>query len=172
MAKRRYSDEDRANALAALAANGGNLNRTARELGIPRQTIQAWANGEHHPEAAENGASKRGLLADKLEEVAWSLVGMIEPAGRKAQTKGAVGPIATAFGITIDKMRLLREQSTSITDGTADAKRNELAGILATLRQRAGVDPAAMPSLNGNGHASHDGMGGNLPPPSDDLGPV
>jgi hypothetical protein len=43
--RRRYSDEDRAVALAALAANGNNLRRTARQLGIPRASLLAWRNG-------------------------------------------------------------------------------------------------------------------------------
>jgi hypothetical protein len=46
MGKRRhYSDEDRAEALAVLDANAGNLKRTARDLGIPRATLQEWAGG-------------------------------------------------------------------------------------------------------------------------------
>ncbi len=45
MAKRRYSDQEKAEALAALDANGGNLLKTSEQIGIPRQTIQEWASG-------------------------------------------------------------------------------------------------------------------------------
>jgi transposase-like protein len=36
MGKRRYSDEERGVALAALAANNGDVSKTARQLDIPR----------------------------------------------------------------------------------------------------------------------------------------
>lgn len=39
---RTYSAEDREMALAALAANGGNIKRTAQELGMPQQTLRNW----------------------------------------------------------------------------------------------------------------------------------
>src|SRR5690554_3963581 len=102
MAKRRYTDADRETALAALAANGGNVSRTAEQLGIPRKTLQNWASGTHHPEAAENGHRKKGELAAALEEIAWKLAESIPgkiPSAPLAQT-------ATALGIAIDKLRL------------------------------------------------------------------
>lgn len=37
-----YSDVQRIDALARLAANDGNLARTAREMGIPRATLRDW----------------------------------------------------------------------------------------------------------------------------------
>ena len=39
---RRWTDHDRAKALAALEMNEGNVARTAREVGIPRPTIASW----------------------------------------------------------------------------------------------------------------------------------
>ena len=38
----RWTDHDRARALAALEMNEGNVARTAREVGIPRPTITMW----------------------------------------------------------------------------------------------------------------------------------
>jgi hypothetical protein len=32
--------------MAALDANAGNLKRTARQLGIPRKTLERWSRGE------------------------------------------------------------------------------------------------------------------------------
>lgn len=43
MARRHYSDRERAAARAKLEANGGNLTLTARETGISRYTLRAWA---------------------------------------------------------------------------------------------------------------------------------
>jgi transposase-like protein len=59
MARHHYTDEQRANALAALAANGGNANRAAKELGIPVRTLRNWGKGDRHPEAAEMGRQKK-----------------------------------------------------------------------------------------------------------------
>jgi transposase-like protein len=44
--RNRYSDDDRAFALRWLDVRRGNVNRTARELGCPVQTLHQWARGE------------------------------------------------------------------------------------------------------------------------------
>ena len=56
MAKRRvsaYSDAQRAQALAVLAACGGNVSETARKTGLPRRTISYWSNKVTDPETRE-----------------------------------------------------------------------------------------------------------------------
>ena len=111
MAKRRYSDEDRANALAALAANGGNVSKTARDLDIPEPTLRCWATGERHPEALQMRDGKMADLADRLEEVAWKLSDAIPGKIGKASLKDT----AISLGITVEKMRLLRDKPTSIS---------------------------------------------------------
>ena len=58
MTRRRYTDNERAAALTALAANCGNVERTARELGIPRKTLAQWARGQRYPEAAQMSHEK------------------------------------------------------------------------------------------------------------------
>lgn len=40
-----YSSEVKAATLAALAINSGNVKKTARQMGIPRRTVNAWALG-------------------------------------------------------------------------------------------------------------------------------
>ncbi len=41
--QRSYSADDRAEALATLAANGNNVGQTADTLGMPRETLSTWA---------------------------------------------------------------------------------------------------------------------------------
>src|SRR5438876_453768 len=41
-----YTGDDMVFALRALEANGGNVTRTARELGIPIATLHQWARGK------------------------------------------------------------------------------------------------------------------------------
>jgi transposase-like protein len=111
MPRRRYTDDERATALAALAANGGNVARTAAQLGIPEKTLEHWSKGDRHPEAAKMGDQKRGPMADALLEVAWKLLDSIPAKIRQAP----LNQTATAMGIALDKARLLRGEPTSIT---------------------------------------------------------
>lgn len=136
---RRYSDDERATALAALAANGGNLARTAKQLGIPGTTLKQWAKGQRHPEAAQMSDQKKGDLADALEGVAWKLAEAAPDKIPFADLKN----LAVALGIVIDKMQILRNKPTSITgqagdDDLAGLSDDELAREIAETRARAG----------------------------------
>jgi transcriptional regulator with XRE-family HTH domain len=102
--QRRYSDEFRAQALAALLANGGNLKKTAAQLGLPRSTLGNWANGTRHPDAAEMADKAAAELADRLGDVAHRLIGLLPdkiPAANLHQ-------VAIALFLCIDKAILLR----------------------------------------------------------------
>ena len=112
MPARRYSDEERATALAALVANGGNVARTARQLAIPAETLRKWSKGERHPESTQMGEQKKGPLADAIEAVANQLLGDLSDEAKRSQA--SLKDIATAFGIAVDKMQLLRGRATSI----------------------------------------------------------
>jgi hypothetical protein len=119
--KQRYSDEFRADALAALAANGGNLNKTALELRVPWKTLKNWASGARHPEASQMAQNKMGHLADTLERVAFLLAGDLQDAARRERAN--VTQVATALGIVVDKMQVLRGQPTDISSNLTDAER-------------------------------------------------
>ena len=137
---RRYSDDQRANALAALAANGGNIKRTSRDLGIPQQTLREWSKGLCHPAVTELRDQKKGTLAQGLEEMAWKLIGVVPEALKDCN----IQQLATALGITIDKMQLLRNKPTEITrtegqDDLSTLTDDELERRLEEARNRAGV---------------------------------
>jgi transposase-like protein len=139
MAKRSYSDEDRATALAALDANGGNLSRTASEMGVPRTTLQEWAAGRVAERVTDIRQEKKGALADRLEEIAHTLVDAIPNKVSDADLR----EVSTSLGITIDKMRLLREQPTAITANLTDDERAErVAALLDRARARRDGQPA------------------------------
>ena len=163
MAKpRQYSDEERANALAALAANGGNINRTAKQLGIPEKTLSNWANGKRHPESAQMGERKKGDMSDALEALAWKLL----DAWPKKIAKATLAQLATATGIAIDKMRLLREPSTAIAGGemTDEERLSRLRELVERAkRRRLGLSDAD--GAGGVGSTGHPG----LPPESDGV---
>ncbi|MFL5340904.1 MAG: transposase [Gemmataceae bacterium] len=145
MAQRRYTDEEKATALAALAANGGNVDRTARELSIPRKTLERWARGGVHPQVAQSGQEKRLPLVDVFEDIARRSLGCVTD--EKLKNTDAQKLVTTA-AIATDKAQLLRGQPTRITedvskltDAELDAERIRLEETL--RRSAAGTGPSA-----------------------------
>jgi transposase len=144
--RRRYTDEDRANALAALAANGGSIALTARQLNIPPQTLRQWARGARHPEATQMSDEKKLPLADAFEALSRQLLDGITP--EKIKRTG-VKDLATSAGIAVDKMQLLRGEPTEITDERlSDDKRR--ARITALLGGGGAAGAGAEPHANGS----------------------
>jgi transposase-like protein len=134
----KYTEAQRAAALAALAAAGGNLAETARQTGIPRKTLETWVLRSRQAAVAETGggviaaekkvaetvaetpsavspaalALAKAGLADKLEGIAQRIADAMPDKIEKA----GLQQCAVSLGITVEKMRLLREQPTQISD--------------------------------------------------------
>lgn len=116
--KRQYSDEDKANALLALEANGGNLKRTATQLKIPMSSLRDWReNRGTPPSVLEIREEKRGPLAERLEDIAHKIVdGMPNAiAGANLQQQ------AMAVAIMVDKAQLLQGKPTGINENRGDS---------------------------------------------------
>lgn len=124
----KYTDEQRAEALAALEANGGNLSATHRVTGYPISTIKRWRD-EPDPRLADLGNRKKADLSDKLEEIAYALADAI-PGKIDA---ASLQTIAVSLGITIDKLRLLKGEATEVTEVRGSDARRELAERIARL---------------------------------------
>lgn len=119
MERRQYSDNDKATALAALDANGGNVKLTAEQLQIPRKTLSQWQDGRVNNDVAQlrhqKGVELKDLIRAELEAIMIAL-----PTKRKDAT---YAQLATAAGIFTDKMRLLEDKSTQNVDlNVTDAK--------------------------------------------------
>ena len=114
MAKRTYSDTERATALVMLDANGGNLSRTQRETGVPRSTLREWRDGRHHSEVADIRQEKKEDLADLWERLARNIFeyGITTEKIKAAPLKDLV----VAAGIATDKMLALRGGPTERTE--------------------------------------------------------
>ncbi len=111
--KRSYSDNEKAEALAALDANGGNVTLTARQLTIPKQTLENWSNERGiHPAVTEMGTQKKEDLRASLESLAAKLVDRLTNGVDLASFKDA----SIALGIAVDKMQLLAGKPTVITE--------------------------------------------------------
>jgi transposase-like protein len=113
-----YTDEQVANAIAMLRANGGNAKRTASQLGIPRTTIRAWA-GRSHSVSARPKQVKTSIvqnrsreIADSLEDLAAKAVGFADSKMETASYKD----LLIGVGIAIEKVQLLRGGATSRTE--------------------------------------------------------
>ena len=134
MVKRQYSDEEKASALAALDANRGNVKATAQVLRIPASTLTRWRDGEGVvPAVADMREIKKADLADRLEDLAHLITDTMPNKLADADLQ----KLATSLGITIDKMRLLREQATSISQNLTDEQRVErVADLLERARAR------------------------------------
>lgn len=136
MIRRQYSDEDKATALAALAANGGNVRKTSRDLGMPYDTLRSWAKGENiNQGVVKLQPHKKKALADKLEDIAHKLAGALPEKIEEASLQQT----ATSLGIVVDKMQLLRGQPTNITDDaslTDDERAKRVASLLDAARAR------------------------------------
>ncbi len=118
MAQRRYTDEERAACLASLAANGGNVKKTARECGVPRQTLQRWIEAVAQG-AAHCAAPQKRPMAERVSEIMPAARRSLEEELERFARRGvrhALGCVKDlnakdtmiAVGVAIDKALLLR----------------------------------------------------------------
>lgn len=111
-ARRRYSDEDRATALALLALNGGSVTAVANATGFPDSTIENWRDREQNAAVPKLRDMKTADLADKLESIAHQCVDLMPDRMPDASLRDLAG----AMHLAVDKMRLLRGDPTAITE--------------------------------------------------------
>lgn len=113
MARKHYSDEARAAALAVLDANGGNLSRAAREAGVPSSTLDRWRTDRSKAGSPELREQKRVEAADvyaSIESKAGGLIDgaldIITPAVVAADPR-YLSALNTVAGTATDKRQLL-----------------------------------------------------------------
>lgn len=118
MARRYYSDEARAAALAVLDANGGKLARSAREAGIPRATLQEWDKARDRAAPPKLRQETRETLADVYGRVADKATALVDKAldSIKPETLAADPRLLTAVNtvgaVATDKRQLLTDKPT------------------------------------------------------------
>lgn len=136
MGKTSYSDREKAEALALVDANGGNVNETARMLGIPGSTVAKWVDGKRpvNIDVVNMAKGKRLPLADALEDMVYVALDYLPKALGRANAQ----QIAISIGILTEKMLLLRGQATVITENllSDEAKAERVAILLEQARQR------------------------------------
>ena len=116
----KYSDAFKSTALAFLDMQGGHVQGTAKRLDMPETTLREWTR--YHEEQREGTAHttklrdiKKRELADALEDFALK--------GLKAMRDGddrlrdaPLNQLATAVGISVDKLQLLTGEATERTE--------------------------------------------------------
>ncbi len=132
--KRRYSDEDKSAALVALDMNAGNVRATAGQLGIPRQTLQEWANDRKiSPAVPEMRQHKKGEVVERFDELRERILNLLEGAGTLEEKvrKASLKDLAIFFGVITDKILLLKGEPTVITaHAIRDAARDTLRMVI------------------------------------------
>ena len=129
--QRTYSDADKAKALIALDLNGGNVKYTAEQLNIPRITLHSWKEGEYlNDDVLAIRHNKTKDLADKFESLAHLYIGQAIQTVDSAKGTNAI----TGAAVAVDKMRLLRDQSTANINVNDSAINTLIAkGIVASI---------------------------------------
>lgn len=166
-----YTPEEIAAALAVVEANEGIVYRAAKQTGIKESTLRNWYRGSKSSKGVgllqEDGTAVVGgvggpipavaaaalplvpqqikSLADRLDAIAWRLVGSVKRADIMSST---LPQRMVALGIAVDKSRLLRGEPGQITaDATAPppdlsrlspAERDRLEELLARAEGKAG----------------------------------
>lgn len=142
--RRSFSDNDKAAALAALDANGGNVYRTAKELNVPRSTLQEWANGRVSHDVPELRQQKRQDLHELFLNEIYAIAELM-PTKRHEAT---YSQLATAAGIFTDKVQLLTGKATQRTEASAKVEHaiqedtvEQLSAVLQILNDVGAFDP-------------------------------
>jgi len=130
-----YTDQDKAAALAYLQSKGWRIAEAARDLGVPKSTLQGWAAGEWLPPAVrEKYGEIKESLSSKLENIAHQLIDAIPDTIPNASLKD----LGAILAVVIDKMRLLREEPTAITESMD--RRAMLEGLIErTMKEFSGM---------------------------------
>jgi len=113
------SDDDRAKALAALVANGGNVEKTAREVGIPASTLRVWRSGGRGAPPAPGVAENKATLAELWDGAVRSSLGLMARAldhAKETEDDGTLVPLLPDLnriaGTGTDKALALRGEPT------------------------------------------------------------
>ena len=141
---RTYTDEEKAAALEALNLCGGNYAETERAIGVPAETVRLWAKGVSVSDAvyADYAAKKAGRATAVVRALNARLADALFDETKIEAAR--YGELVTAYGVTFDKLRLVDEKPTAITESRNAAElRKEAEAALALLLPDYNFDKAA-----------------------------
>lgn len=96
-----YTEGQRVTALAALAANGGNISKTARQTGIPRITLRKWQASELN-DLPEVATIKKEFADDFMEKLKRTRSRLIDRIYTVAEHEQDIYKLSGAFKTVMD----------------------------------------------------------------------
>lgn len=140
--RREYTDDDRAAVLLALTVSDGNVARSARETGVPEQTVRDWKrewvrNGTP-TELLEQAETQAGDFATKVETVRDQALDLLET--KLPEMSGR--DLTTTVGVLTDKSMRLRGVTTQTVEHkhslpSGDDVRELVSGFAEAIRDAA-----------------------------------
>ncbi|MGE5596440.1 MAG: transposase [Hyphomicrobiales bacterium] len=98
-----YSEADKATVYTALLANDGNVKRTARDTGVPENTVRRWKKEfETNPPSVEAVEAAKGDFLEDARRVRHKALLEIERQIDGREFKGAA--LVTVVGVLDDKI--------------------------------------------------------------------
>lgn len=136
-----YTDEQKAQAYVTLAANEGNVKRTARDIGVPSSTIRRWRDEWQRQESLpshEAVTEAMGDFADKAESIRWKALVELE----RQLTTAKPADLIKVIGILDDKITRARGLADRTVEHrhvlpSADELRELVQGFAEATRQAA-----------------------------------
>lgn len=114
MAAKGYSKRDKITALAVLQKNGGNVKRTAHEMGVNRKTLTNWLKQlESDVGLLKDVEAVRSYLADLEELTAMKAQAELSRRLDKSPKEIKDSDLLRIKDSAINNSRLLRDQSTA-----------------------------------------------------------
>lgn len=137
-----YAEGDRARVYAVLLSNSGNVKRTARDTGIPEQTVRRWKGEfEENPPAQDLVAPIAADIVKDMDRVRRMALSEMERKILGGEAK--LAELNTVFGTLTDKMNILDGLATSRVDHTLTLpSADEIRAVLLPAIQ-ASIDAAA-----------------------------
>jgi transposase-like protein len=104
-----YEETHKAHVYVVLTANDGNVKRTARETGIPENTVRGWkndfaTNGPPGEEVVEHALEDFTVSADKVRTLGLEVLRRKLELLKKDPKTVNVGQVSTMIGILTDKV--------------------------------------------------------------------
>lgn len=132
--RKKYTDKDKALALATLDAYGGSLRKTSEQLKIPVATLDDWNKGRSvTPKIEQIRTENRRELSEKLDDIAHQLADAIPGKIDSASLLQA----STSLAIAVDKMQLLKGQPTAINQNNVQLTDTERTQRITSILDRA-----------------------------------
>lgn len=123
----KYTEAQQAEVLSVLRSNNGNILKTSRDCGVPFATVHRWAQGVSlSADVPTKVIVAEEKLADILERHVRKILTVVDDKLEGASYAAAM----TGLGIGVEKIRLLKDQTTSNVGFSATPTPTELAGRL------------------------------------------